>query len=170
MLIVVGDDISTGDMAPDGALGMALWGNIPACARFMFRRLDPVFPNRALEAGRGLVVAGDNYGQGSSREQAALAALHLGVRAVIAKTFARIHRRNLALNGIVPLRFSDPGDHDGVSEGDVWRIEGLRSAIASGGSVTTSTGVELDVELLTGERDAVLAGGLLELLAGTSSS
>jgi aconitate hydratase len=89
---------------------------------------------------------------------------------VIAKSFARIHRRNLALNGIVPLRFSDPDDYDGVSEGDVWRIEGLRSAIASGGSVTTNTGVELCVELLTGEREPVLAGGLRELLAGRRSS
>jgi aconitate hydratase len=170
VLIVVGDDISTGDMAPDGALGMALWGNIPACARFMFRRLDPSFHDRATEAGQGLVVAGENYGQGSSREQAALAALQLGVRAVIAKPFARIHRRNLALNGIVPLRFSDPGDYDGVYEGDVWRIEGLRSAISSGGSVTTSTGVELCVELLAGEREPVLAGGLRELLMGASSA
>jgi aconitate hydratase len=147
---------------------MALWGNIPACACFMFRRLDPSFHDRALEAEGGVVVAGDNYGQGSSREQAALAALHLGVRAVIAKSFARIHRRNLALNGIVPLRFADPDGYEAAREGDVWRIEGLRAAIESGGSVTTDGGVELCVELLTGEREPVLAGGLRELLAGRS--
>jgi predicted aconitate hydratase len=173
VLIVVGDDISTGDMAPDGALGMALWGNIPACARFMFRRLDPSFHDRALEADQGFVVAGDNYGQGSSREQAALAALHLGVRAVVAKSFARIHRRNLALNGIVPLRFCNPSDCEATSEGDVWRIEGLRAAIESGDSVTADAGgraVELCVELLAGEREPVLAGGLRELLSGRRRS
>src|SRR5581483_6252839 len=80
VLIVVPDDVSTGDMAPDGALGLALWSNIPACARHMFRRFDRGFPARAEEWGGGIVVGGHNYGQGSSGEQAAFAALHLGVR------------------------------------------------------------------------------------------
>ena len=101
VLIVVPDDVSTGDMAPDGALGLAIWSNIPACARYMFRRFDPDFPARAEEWGGGIVVGGHNYGQGSSREQAAFAALHLGVRAVVAKSFARIHRTNLIAQGIV---------------------------------------------------------------------
>ena len=86
VVIVVGDDVSTGDMAPDGALGMSLWSNIPECAKYMFRRQDPEFHDRALEWGGGFIVGGHNYGQGSSREQAALAPLHLGIRAVIAKT------------------------------------------------------------------------------------
>jgi aconitate hydratase len=168
VLIVVGDDISTGDMAPDGTVGMALWGNIPACARYMFRRLDRSFHDRALEADGGFVVGGHNYGQGSSREQAALSALHLGVRAVIAKSFARIHRRNLALNGIAPLRFADEGDYDGVSEGDELRIEGVRGALESGeAGVTARIGdreVELAFELLPGEAEVLLCGGLLKAI------
>jgi len=171
VLIVVGDDVSTGDMAPDGALGMALWGNIPECARFMFRRLDRDFHDRALEAGGGFVVGGSNYGQGSSREQAALSAVHLGVRAVVARSFARIHRRNLALNGVVPLRFLDEGAYERAREGQRWRIEGVRSALESGAdTVPADAGgerVELALEVLAGEREALLAGGLRELLAGT---
>jgi aconitate hydratase len=168
VLIVVGDDVSTGDMAPDGAIGMALWGNIPACARFMFRRIDPNFHDRALKAGGGLVVGGHNYGQGSSREQAALSALHLGVRAVIAASFARIHRRNLALNGIVPLRFTRDSDREYASEGQRWRIEGVRGALQSGtnrvGALAGGRPIELSLEVLAGEREALLAGGLRELL------
>jgi aconitate hydratase len=94
VLIVVGDDVSTGDMAPDG-IGMSLWSDIPECAKYMFDRQDPEFHDRALEWGGGFIVGGHNYGQGSSREQAALSALYLSVRAVIAKSFARIHRQNL---------------------------------------------------------------------------
>ncbi len=100
--IVVEDDVSTGDMAPDGALGMSLWSNIPECAKYMFRRQDPGFHDRALEWGGGFIVGGHNYGQGSSREHAALAPLHLGIRAVIAKGFARIHRAQPRLPGHPP--------------------------------------------------------------------
>src|SRR5262249_15205051 len=107
VLIVVGDDISTGDMAPDGAIGMAVWSNIAARARVMFRRPDPEFHDRALSWGGGVIIGGHNYGQGSSREQAALAPLHLGVRAIIARSYARIHRRNLIGVGILPLVFVD---------------------------------------------------------------
>jgi aconitate hydratase len=168
VLIVVGDDISTGDMAPDGALGMALWGNIPACARFMFRRLDRGFHDRALASGGGFVVGGHNYGQGSSREQAALSALHLGVRAVIAKSFARIHRRNLALNGIAPLRFAAEDDYDGLAQGDELRVEGVREALESGANELAARGgdreLALTLELLPGEPEVLLAGGLLALI------
>ena len=122
VLIVVPDDVSTGDMAPDGALGVAIWSNIPACARFMFRRFDPEFPARAEEWGGGIVVAGHNYGQGSSREQAAFAALYLGVRAVVAKSFARIHRTNLIAQGILPLVLADEADYERVELGHEWSI------------------------------------------------
>src|SRR5207249_5274090 len=122
VLIKVPDDVSTGDMAPDGALGLAIWSNIPACARYMFRRFDPDFPARAEEWGGGIVVGGHNYGQGSSREQAAFAALYLGVRAVVAKSFARIHRANLIAQGIVPLAFADEADYDGAELGQEWEI------------------------------------------------
>jgi aconitate hydratase len=122
VLIVVPDDVSTGDMAPDGALGVALWSNIPACARYMFRRFDREFPARAAEWGGGIVVGGHNYGQGSSREQAVFAALRLGVRAVVAKSFARIHRTNLIAQAILPLVFADEDDYERIELGQRWAI------------------------------------------------
>jgi aconitate hydratase len=176
VLIVVGDDVSTGDMAPDG-IGMSLWANIPECARYMFDRLDPEFTDRALERGGGFVVGGDNYGQGSSREQAALSALHLGVRAVIAKSFARIHRSNLIAQGILPLRFVDPDDHQRTEQDEHWRLDGVRDAIEAGhtrlavGS-DTDRSIELAVDLGDRERAVLLAGGTLNHLqeVGSSSS
>jgi aconitate hydratase len=160
VLIVVPDDVSTGDMAPDGALGLAIWSNIPACARYMFRRFDPDFPARAEEWAGGIVVGGHNYGQGSSREQAAFAALHLGVRAVVAKSFARIHRTNLIAQGIVPLTFADEGDYDRVRQGDEWTIRGVRSTVERGGSALEGP-VRLEARLTAREREILLAGGLL---------
>jgi aconitate hydratase len=160
VLIVVPDDVSTGDMAPDGALGLALWSNIPACAGYMFRRFDREFPARAEAWGGGLVVGGHNYGQGSSREQAAFAALHLGVRAVVAKSFARIHRTNLIAQGIPPLTFADERDYDRVAEGDEWRVEGVRAAVAAG-ETRLDGPVPLELHLTAREREILLAGGLV---------
>jgi aconitate hydratase len=160
VLIVVPDDVSTGDMAPDGALGVAIWSNIPACSRYMFRRFDPDFPARAAEWGGGIVVAGHNYGQGSSREQAAFAALYLGVRAVVAKSFARIHRSNLIAQGIPPLTLVDEADYDGIHEGDEWRIPGLRAAVESGRTELAGP-VRLELRLAAREREILLAGGLV---------
>jgi aconitate hydratase len=160
VLIVVPDDVSTGDMAPDGALGLALWSNIPACARYMFRRFDRSFPARAEEWGGGIVVGGHNYGQGSSREQAAFAALHLGVRAVVAKSFARIHRTNLIAQGIPPLEFADESDYETVRQGDEWRIEGLREAVQAG-TTRVDGPVPLELRLTPREREILLAGGLV---------
>ena len=162
VLIVVPDDVSTGDMAPDGVLGLAIWSNIPACARHMFRRLDPEFAARAEAWGGGIVVGGHNYGQGSSREQAAFAALHLGVRSVVAKSFARIHRSNLIAQAIPPLVLSgDPR----VEEGDEWRIEGLAEAVRAGEAeaiaATPHGEVTLGLELTRREREILLAGGLV---------
>jgi aconitate hydratase len=159
VLIVVPDDVSTGDMSPDGALGLAIWSNIPACARYYFRRFDPDFPARAEEWGGGIVVGGHNYGQGSSREQAAFAALYLGVRAVVAKSFARIHRTNLIAQGIVPLTFVNEADYDGVAQGDDWTISGLRA-----GAVDAP--VPLELKLTAREREILLAGGLIAYARG----
>ncbi len=122
VVVVVEDDVSTGDMAPDGALGMSLWSNIPECAKYMFRRQDPEFHDRALEWGGGFIVGGHNYGQGSSREHAALSPLHLGIRAIVAKSFARIHRRNLVAQGILPLVFVNEADYGSVN-GRWWLLE-----------------------------------------------
>ena len=169
ILIVVEDDVSTGDMAPDGALGMSLWSNIPECAKYMFHRQDPDFYDRALERGGGFIVGGHNYGQGSSREHAALSPLHLGIKAVVAKSFARIHRRNLISQGILPLLFAEESDYERVSQGDEWTIEGVREEISSGETslvATTADGEEITLEahLLSRERELLLAGGTLEYL------
>jgi aconitate hydratase len=167
VLIVVPDDVSTGDMAPDGVLGLAIWSNIPACARHMFKRFDQGFPARAEEWGGGIVVGGHNYGQGSSREQAAFAALHLGVRAVVARSFARIHRTNLIAQAIPPLVL------DGepcVQQGDEWRIDGLAEAVRAGSrevpAATPHGEVRLGLELSRRERAILLAGGLVAYARG----
>jgi aconitate hydratase len=171
--IVVSDDVSTGDMAPDGAIGMSLWSNIPDCAKHMFRRQDPEFHDRALDWGGGLIVGGHNYGQGSSREQAALAALHLGIHAVVAKSFARIHRTNLVGQSILPLLFADEDDYDDVSEGDTWTIERVRDAVEAGEEdlvARVEGGGEIAVRAVLSprEREVLLAGGLRNLVRGRS--
>lgn len=171
--IVVGDDISTGDMAPDGAIAMSVWSNIAVCARFMFQRLDPGFHDRALEWGGGIIVGGENYGQGSSREHAALIPLHLGIRAVAARSFARIHRRNLIAAGIVPLLLpatDNPASAPHV--GQRWRIDGLSAAVAGdatsvlaqvdgNGDDAASGSLRLGLDLSPTERAVLAAGGLL---------
>jgi aconitate hydratase len=168
VLIVAPDDISTGDLSPDGATVMAYRSNVPAIAEFTFQHRDKGFAKRAHEWGGGLIVAGDNYGQGSSREHAALAPAQLGVRAVIAKSFARIHRRNLIAQGIVPLLFKAASDYDKAELGQTWHIANLH-AIAEGED-------ELEVEIEGGEtftvthdflpreREIVVAGGLIRYL------
>jgi aconitate hydratase len=168
VLIVAPDDISTGDLSPDGATVMAYRSNVPAIAEFTFQHRDKEFPRRAKEWGGGFIVAGENYGQGSSREHAALAPAQLGVRAVIAKSFARIHRRNLIAQGIVPLLFKDETDYDRAELGQTWTISRLHS-IAEGEDelVTDIDGVgtiTLTHDLLPREREIVVAGGLIRYL------
>jgi len=169
VVIVVEDDVSTGDMAPDGALGMSLWSNIPECAKYMFRRQDPEFHDRALEWGGGFIVGGHNYGQGSSREHAALAPLHLGICAVVAKSFARIHRRNLISQSIIPLLFREENDYERVNQGHTWKIEGLREAVTAGERTLRvnnydGTEIGLEIRLSPREREVLLAGGTLRFL------
>jgi aconitate hydratase len=168
VLIVAPDDISTGDLSPDGATVMAYRSNVPAIAEFTFQHRDKGFAKRAHEWGGGFIVAGDNYGQGSSREHAALAPAQLGVRAVIAKSFARIHRRNLIAQGIVPLLFKSAADYDKAELGQTWHINDLH-AIAEG-----EDELEVDIEggesftvthdFLPREREIVVAGGLIRYL------
>ena len=170
VLIVAPDDISTGDLSPDGATVMAYRSNVPAIAEFTFQHRDKEFPRRAKEWGGGFIVAGHNYGQGSSREHAALAPAQLGVRAVIAKSFARIHRRNLIAQGIVPLLFADEGEYARAQLGQTLRISGLHgiaegeneleAEIVDGGEGT----IALTHDLLPREREIVVAGGLIRYL------
>lgn len=165
VVIVVPDDVSTGDMAPDGALGLAIWSNIPACARYLFRRFDPDCAARAEEWGGGIVVGGHNYGQGSSREQAVFAALHVGIRAVVAKSFARIHRSNLIAQCIPPLTFVDEADYERAGQGDEWTIEGVAGAVRRGEEEVVATvadgEIRLGLPLTQRERRVLLAGGLV---------
>jgi aconitate hydratase len=167
VLIVLGDNVSTGSMSPDGVLVMQERSNIPAIAEYCFRKEDPQFVGRAKEWGGGFIVGGDNYGQGSSREHAALAPLQLGVRAVFAKAFHRIHRRNLINNGIVPVLIDDDV-HMLARIGQEWRLPRVRQEIAEGSEAIT---IVLDGQERRGgvaftdrERELLLAGGLLRYL------
>ncbi|HEX6552029.1 MAG TPA: aconitate hydratase, partial [Ktedonobacteraceae bacterium] len=166
VLIVVGDDISTGDLSPDGVIVMSFCSNVEAMANFVFRRLDPQFPARAREWGGGFIVGGHNYGQGSSREHAVLAPKRLGVRAVIAKSFARIHRRNLIAQGLVPLTFTDEADYERVRQGDQWEIPDLHGILERGEGecrariVGTTEELRLQAGFTARERQILLAGGL----------
>jgi len=167
VLIVLGDNISTGSMSPDGVLVMQERSNIPAIAEYCFRKEDPDFVRRAKDWEGGFIVAGDNYGQGSSREHAALAPLQLGVRAVFAKAFQRIHRRNLINNGIVPIVIGDDV-HGRAAIGQEWVLPDVRPQIAAGSS---EVAIQIQGEPYVGrigfserERDILLAGGLLRFL------
>ena len=129
VLLALGDDITTDHILPAGSRIMSLRSNLPAISEYCFSAVDPSFPSRARAAGGGFVVAGENYGQGSSREHAALSPLFLGVKAVIAVSYARIHRQNLVNAGILPLTFADKADRDALRAGDRLRIEGARKAL-----------------------------------------
>ncbi|GAC1699866.1 MAG: aconitate hydratase [Candidatus Limnocylindrales bacterium] len=174
VIIKLEDNVSTGDLSPDGAVVMALRSNVNAIAEFTFRRFDPTFPARARAHHGGFIVAGQNYGQGSSREHAALAPKALGISAVIAQSFARIHRRNLIAQGLPPLTFKNEGDLAKIEQGETIIIDGLRTALTSNKTdetviARTSSGKEipLRVSFLPGEAKTLLAGGLLaELRAG----
>ena len=166
VLLKLGDKVSTDDISPAGAAILVFRSNVPAIAEFCFKYVDPEFVARARHAGTGIIVAGELYGQGSSREVAAIAPMHLGVRAVLAKSFARIHRANLINWGIVPLTFDDAAAYAAIERDDRLSLEGLRAALAAGDRVTvvnTRSGAKLSAScvLTARERDILLAGGLL---------
>ncbi len=166
LLLKVGDNITTDHIMPAGAQLLPLRSNIPACAEHVFEAVDATFVARAKAAGGGFIVGGINYGQGSSREHAALTLMHLGVQAVIAKSFARIHEANLVNFGILPLTFVNAADYDESSVGDVWEIENVLAAIEAGETLTVKNltrGTTFAVRSrLSGRQIEVLrAGGLL---------
>ena len=162
----VGDNITTDHIMPAGAKILPLRSNIPAISKHCFTVCDEDFPARAEALGKSIIVGGANYGQGSSREHAALAPLHLGVKAVLVKSFARIHRANLINAGILPLNFADESDYDNIALGDKLSIEGVIENIKNGNELTVknlTNGKEIKVscELSDRAKDIVLAGGLL---------
>jgi aconitate hydratase len=167
VLIVLPDNVSTGSMSPDGVLVFQERSNIQAIAEYVFKKEDPEFVSRAKEWGGGFIVGGDNYGQGSSREHAALAPLQLGVRAVFAKAIHRIHRRNLINNGIVPVLIDDEV-YNKAQLGDTWRLPRIREEIGSGSRAFTlqldGETVKVRNDLNDHEREQLLAGGLLRYL------
>ena len=169
VLLVTGDNVTTDHIMPAGAQVLPLRSNIPAMSDYAFARVDPSFPARAREAGGGFVVGGENYGQGSSREHAALVPMYLGVKAVLAKSFARIHEANLINVGILPLAFADPADYATLAQGDRLCIPKVREALAQSQPLTVvneTQGREIRVAVDLSERQVqvVLAGGLLNAI------
>ena len=165
-LLKVGDNITTDHIMPAGAKLLPYRSNIPYLSNFCFGVCDKEFPARCREYGKGIVIGGANYGQGSSREHAALVPLYLGVKAVIAKSFARIHCANLANAGILPLVFKDEADYDRIDQMDELELPDIRSAIAGNSKIIVkdlTKGIEFEAEavLSARQREMVLAGGLL---------
>ena len=173
VVLKLGDKVSTDDISPAGAAVLVFRSNVPAIAEHCFKYVDAEFVARAKAAGRGIIVGGEIYGQGSSREAAAVGPMHLGIRAVIVKSFARIHRANLINWGIVPLTFDDPAAYDTIERDDRLHLPDLRAALKSGVRVTIAnqrTGATFTTScLLTPrERDILLAGGVLAYTKGGS--
>ncbi len=162
----VGDNITTDHIMPAGAKILPLRSNIPAISQHCFAVCDESFPKRARELGKSIVVGGVNYGQGSSREHAALAPLYLGVKAIICKSFARIHRQNLINNGIIPLEFISEEDYAKVEQGDELLIENIRSVLENDSDIvvrnkTKNIDIPVKCELSERGKGMILAGGLL---------
>ncbi len=164
----VGDNITTDHIMPAGAKILPLRSNIPAISQHCFTVCDEEFPRRAKNMGKSIIVGGSNYGQGSSREHAALAPLYLGIKAVLVKSFARIHRANLINAGILPLTFVNEADYDKISQGDEIVLSDVRAAVEADKTeltvVNKTTGAEIPVlcELTGRTKDIILAGGLLD--------
>ena len=163
LTLKVGDNITTDHIMPAGAKILPYRSNIPKLSEFCFAVCDEDFSKRALAAGRSIVVGGANYGQGSSREHAALVPLYLGVRAVVAKSFARIHQANLINAGILPLTFEDPADYDRLEQGEKLRLCDVLAGLETGEMSLQAKAGEIRLSCsFTGRQQAILkAGGLL---------
>ncbi|MCL4468667.1 MAG: aconitate hydratase [Deltaproteobacteria bacterium] len=165
IILKVGDNITTDHIMPAGAKILPLRSNIPAIAEHVFERVDPEFAKRAKANNGGFIIGGTNYGQGSSREHAALAPMYLGIKAVIARSFARIHYANLVNFGIMPLVFANETDYEMVSQGDTIEIRDIKAQIKSGNTVRAKAGsgkeLVLRHSLTPRQVDIIIAGGLL---------
>ncbi len=163
----VGDNLSTDEISPAGAAALPFRSNVPELAAFTFRPADPSYAERAHDLGDHVVVSGDNYGQGSSREHAAITPRYLGLRAVVARSYARIHWQNLSNFGVLALEFDDPSDYDGIEQGDTLVLEGLHEALREGREVSAQAGdrtIRLRHRLSRRQVDMVLAGGVIPVL------
>ena len=165
-VLKVGDDITTDHIMPAGAKILPYRSNIPFLSQYCFGVCDKTFPERIKAEGKGIVIGGANYGQGSSREHAALVPLYLGVKAVITKSFARIHCANLINAGILPLNFANPDDYDKITQGDELSLKGIKNAIINNEpatlvNLTTNEEYEIKYDLSQRQKDIILAGGLL---------
>ena len=165
LVLKVGDNITTDHIIPAGAKVLPYRSNIPKMSEFCFEVCDPDFPARAKAAGSGIILGGSNYGQGSSREHAALVPMYLGIRAVVVKSFARIHVANLINAGILPLTFENEADYDKFTQGDRLTVSGIFEGMDTG-FVTLRNDKGSTARLrctVTSRQKAILkAGGLLE--------
>jgi aconitate hydratase len=164
----VGDNVTTDDILPAGSQILPLRSNLPAISQYAFTRLDPEFPSRVQgKAGEGAVIGGENYGQGSSREHAALAPRYLGVRVKLVKSFARIHLANLINFGILPLTFENPGDYHLLTQGQTLELPGVRQLLLDGAArlPLKAGGKEIwvKVDLSARQRRLLAVGGALNL-------
>jgi aconitate hydratase len=171
VLLKVGDNITTDHIMPAGAKILPLRSNIPKIAEYVYHYVDPDFVARAKEKGGGFIVGGDNYGQGSSREHAALAPMYLGLKMVVTKSFARIHLANLINFGILPLTFADPADYDAIEQGDKLQLPMVADIIATGADLTIKNltkGIDIPVTYSLTPRQVTIvrAGGLLNYIRG----
>ena len=170
VLLKVGDNITTDHIMPAGAKILPYRSNVPYLSQFCFGVCDKTFHERCKKAGSGIIVGGANYGQGSSREHAALVPLYLGIRAVIAVSFARMHKANLINSGIIPLVFANPDDYGKIDEGDTLELAEIDAAVANADTVTVknltkNTEITLNAEFSERARKILLAGGLLNYTA-----
>ena len=169
----VGDNITTDHIMPAGAKILPYRSNIPHLSQYCFEVCDPTFPERAKAAGKGIVVGGNNYGQGSSREHAALVPLYLGVRAVIAKSFARIHAANLINAGIMPLTFANPDDYDALSQDSILKIENIHKGMDEGKMILKDMTSGKEYPLVcefTDRQKAILKAGSLLVYVGQGNN
>jgi aconitate hydratase len=173
LILKVEDNITTDHIMPAGSKILPYRSNIPHLSQYCFEVVDPTFPERAKKAGRGIIVGGENYGQGSSREHAALVPLYLGVRAVIAKSFARIHAANLINAGILPLTFKDPADYDKLTQGDKLEISGVLEGLESGSFTlkdrTSGEEIPLVGQFTERQKTMIKDGGLLRMVAAQNA-
>jgi aconitate hydratase len=169
VLLKLADNVSTDEILPGGNEVLPLRSNIPAISEYTFAYVDETLSARAREKGGGFIVAGENYGQGSSREHAAIAPMYLGIKVVFAKSFARIHESNLVNFGIPPLRFTDPTDCDAIQQGDRLELPEIRAALEAGEPIlvrNVTNGREYRMTHALSPRRVILllAGGLTRFL------